>query len=263
MGRGSEKNKGTGKYVTGLTQEYLVNHLSDKLYKNEKDEAIIPYGTITIQETKPASGYTLKGTLKDKNGKVVAVDSELYVAQVKKESGNVMLEGGNEFTAEDELIHGSIKIKKYQADGKMPLEGAEFEIKNGEGKILQVKTTDKNGEIMFDQLYPDRYTITETKTVEGNTLLKEPLVVQIPGKVTAQEIKENNIDESKCIYDPIEDVYYIYHYAYDITNHANFQIPMTGGRSGYEQFLFLISGMILFAGAIVVLMKKNYSVSGK
>lgn len=258
-----KKNKGTGKYVTGLTQEYLVNHLSDKLYKNEKDEAIIPYGTITIQETKPASGYTLKGTLKDKNGKVVAVDSELYVAQVKKERGNVMLEGGNEFTAEDELIHGSIKIKKYQADGKMPLEGAEFEIKNGEGEILQVKTTDKNGEIMFDQLYPDRYTITETKTVEGNTLLKEPLVVQIPGKVTAQEIKENNIDESKCIYDPIEDVYYIYHYAYDITNHANFQIPMTGGRSGYEQFLFLVAGMILFAGAIVILMKKNYSVSGK
>ena len=56
--------------------------------------------------------------MKDKNGKIVAVNSELYVAQVKKESGNIVLEGGNEFTAEDELIHGSIKIKKYKSDGK-------------------------------------------------------------------------------------------------------------------------------------------------
>ena len=258
-----KKDKETGKFLTELGDEYLVSQLSDKLYKNENQEAVIPYGTITVQETKPASGYTLKGNLKDKNGKIVAVNSELYVAQVKKESGNIVLEGGNEFTAEDELIHGSIKIKKYKSDGKTPLEGAEFEIKNREGEVVQVKTTDKNGEIMFDKLYPDTYTITEKKTVEGNTLLKEPLVVQIPAKVTKEEIKENNIDESKCIYDPVEDVYYIYNYVYEITNHANFQIPMTGGEISYEAFLFLSVGIVLVIGALAVLMKKNYPGSQK
>ena len=94
-------------------------------------------------------------------------------------------------------------------------------------------------------------------------MLKEPLVVQIPAKVTKEEIKENNIDESKCIYDSVEDVYYIYNYVYEITNHANFQIPMTGGEIPYEPFLFLSVGIVLFLGAVAVLMKKNYPGSQK
>lgn len=245
-----ETKKEEEQYVTKLSDVYLVEPLSDDLYKSADGETILPYGTITIQETKPAAGYTLKGTLKDEEGNVVAKDGEVFVSQVKKKDGMVKLEGGNQYQAEDMPIEGSIKLKKFDTDGTTPLKGAIFEIKDRKGEVLYTTEANEKGEILFEKLKPDTYTITEKKTVQGNMLLKEPLVVQIPTRVTEEQIEAQNIDKSKCIYDPVEKVYYIYHFVYEITNHANFKLPMTGGGTTPGTFFPMVVGITLLVGTI-------------
>ena len=244
-------------YAAKLSDSYLVEPLSDDLYKGANGETILPYGTIAIQETKPAAGYTLKGSLKDKEGNIVAKDGELFVSQVTKKDGTVKLEGGNQYIAEDVPVEGSIKIKKFDTDGTTPLKGAIFEIKNGKGEVLYTTESNENGEILFENLKPDTYTITEKKTAQGHTLLKEPLVVQVPMRITEEQIEEQNIDKSQCIYDPVEKIYYIYHFVYEITNHANFKLPMTGGGTTPGTFLPLVAGIILLAGTIGFTIRKR------
>lgn len=252
-----EIKKEEEQYVAQLRDSYLVEPLSDDLYKGADGETILPYGTIAIQETKPAAGYTLKGNLKDEEGNIVAKDGEIFVSQVNKKDGTVKLEGGNHYKAEDMPIEGSIKLKKFDADGITPLKGAIFEIKNGRGEILHTAEANENGEILFENLKPDIYTITEKKTVQGNMLLKEPLVVQVPIRVTEEQIESRNIDKSQCVYDPVEKMYYIYHFVYEITNHANFKLPMTGGRTTPGTVFPMVVGVILLAGTIEFARRKR------
>lgn len=227
------------------------------MYKDPNGQTILPYGTITIQETKPAAGYTLKGYLKDEKGNVVAKDGEIFVSQVNRKDGTVKLEGGNQYTAEDMPVEGSIKIKKFDTDGVTPLKGAVFEIKNGKGELIHTAESNEKGEILFEKLKPDTYTITEKKTAQGHTLLKEPLVVQVPTRITEQQIEEQNIDKNQCIYDPIDKIYYIYQFVYEITNHANFQVPMTGGEATSGMFFPMAAGLAVLVGAISILIKKE------
>lgn len=252
-----EIKKEEEQYVAQLRDSYLVEPLSDDLYKGADGETILPYGTIAIQETKPAAGYTLKGNLKDEEGNIVAKDGEIFVSQVNKKDGTVKLEGGNHYKAEDMPIEGSIKLKKFDADGITPLKGAIFEIKNGRGEVLHTAEANENGEILFENLKPDIYTITEKKTVQGNMLLKEPLVVQVPIRVTEEQIESQNIDKSQCVYDPVEKMYYIYHFVYEITNHANFKLPMTGGRTTPGTVFPMVVGVILLAGTIEFARRKR------
>lgn len=162
----------------------------------------------------------------------------------------------NSYQIANILISGSVRIKKLDTDGKTPLCGAVFEVKNQKGKVIAKKNTDTNGEILFEKLYPDTYTITEVKTPEGHTLLKEPLVITVPMQMTAEDVAEKGIDKEQCVYYPESKVYLIYDYTYEITNHAVFQIPMTGGVTTIRTFLPIAGGLVLLTTAMVLL-KKN------
>lgn len=248
----------TKKYQCLLTDTYLVKDLSDDLYiDTDTNEPVIPYGTITIQETKPAAGYTLNGYLTDKDGNKISTDSELYVAQVNKDSGAVALQGGNEFIGYNTPVSGSIKLKKYDSDGTTPLAGVTFELTNSKGEVVGEETTGSNGEVLFDDLYPDIYTVTETKTVSGHTLLAEPIVVEVPMRVTEEYINDNNIKDDAVIYDPAEDIYYIHNFTYEITNDVTFKMPMSGGLTTPMTFVPLIAGMGIMSGLGVVGFRKK------
>ena len=73
--------------------------------------------------------------------------------------------------------------------------------------------TDAAGEITFDGLIPDTYTITETKTKEGKTLLREPITATIPLTMSQAEVDKQNVDTSKAIRDG--NTYYFYHLTYE------------------------------------------------
>lgn len=79
------------------------------------------------------------------------------------------------------------------------LKGVCFTIKDSDGKEVASKETDEKGELLFDDLLPDTYTVTETKTSSGKNLLKEPLVVTLPLSVTQAEVDKGNVDTSNAI----------------------------------------------------------------
>ena len=238
-----------GRYQLLFTDSYLVDESSDTLYYDGAGNPCLPYGTISIQETKPAAGYTLNGTLRDQNGNVISTNSEIYVAQITKENGAVQLQGGNKFSGYNTPISGSVTIKKYDSDGATVLPGVTFEIKNSDGEVVGTATTNSKGEVIFKDLYPDIYTITETETVDGHSLLAEPFEVEVPTRVTDVYIKDHNVDQSKVIYDEADDIYYIHNFTYNVSNSATFEVPMTGASTSMRTFIPLIVGFTLILGA--------------
>ena len=247
-----------GRYQILLTDTYLVEELSDELYRDGAGNPCLPYGTISIQETKPAAGYTLNGYLEDRDGNVISTDSEIYVAQINNESGAVRLQGGNEFSGNNTPVPGSIRLKKYDSDGNTPLAGVTFEIKDSSGEVIGTAVTDSSGEAVFEDLYPDVYTITETETTNGHSLLQDQIVIEVPTRVTEVYINENNIDTDKVIYDPADDIYYIHNFTYEVTNSIAFEMPAAGNFTDMWTFIPLIEGFVMVAVvAFLVNRKRN------
>lgn len=229
------------KYTAYLVDSYLVKDESDALYKMN-GVPTLPLGTISIQETKAAPGYTLEGEFTDEHGNKFS-PKEKYVSQIKSIGDDVAIQGGNKYSSKDTPVYGSIKLKKLDSDGKTPLPQVQFEIRNEAGDYVTTKTTDSNGEVLFSDLYPDVYTITEVKTPDGHTLLKEPIVVKVPTYVTEADIQKYGIDKSKCTYDPKTQKYLIHDFTYEVTNHSTFSIPSTGGFTTWMTFVPLIAGL--------------------
>lgn len=250
-------DKDTNKYYTGLTDDHLMKDvtlndgtriISDDFYRNEAGNPVLPLGTYTIQEIQPAAGYTLDGYLKDEKGQIVSTDSEIYMTEVQTRGDMTQMLGGNRYSGENTPITGSITLKKVDSDGRSPLEGATFRCEGQTVQDVYTATTDANGEIVFDNLYPDIYTITEIGTVDGHEILTEPLVVEVPMRVTDDYINEYNVDKNSVIYDPADDIFYIRDFTYEISNHISLEMPIAGGFTGWKVFLPLAGGLVLLGG---------------
>lgn len=249
-------DKDINKYYADFFDEYLVDELSDDFYRNEAGDPILPLGTYTIQETKTAPGYTFDGYLKDEKGQVIATDSEIYLTEVQHVGDWTQLLGGNVYSGENTPKFGSITLKKVDSDGKSPLEGVTFRCVGETVHDVYTATTDENGEVVFDNLYPDVYTITEIDTVDGHELLPEPLVVEVPMRVTAEYIEQFDVDEDSVIFDPNggedgrdgDGIYYINSFTYEISNHISLEAPMTGGITGWKVFVPMAAGLGILGG---------------
>ena len=191
---------------------------------------------------------------------MISTDSEIYVAQINNESGAAALQGGNEFSGYNTPVPGSIRLMKYDSDGKTPLAGVTFEIKDSSGEVIETAVTDSSGEAVFEDLYPDVYTITETETTNGHSLLQDQIVIEVPTRVTEVYINENNIDTDKVIYDPADDIYYIHNFTYEVTNSVAFEMPAAGNITDMWTFIPLIAGFVMVAvAAFFVNRKRNIS----
>ncbi|MDZ5255304.1 SpaA isopeptide-forming pilin-related protein [Clostridium sp. LIBA-8841] len=110
----------------------------------------LPYGNYTYEETKAPEGYVLDST---------AMKFDI------SENNKVL-----EFTAKNNMIHGGVKITKVDSQNNNPLEGAEFVVKNSDGKVVQTGTTNKEGIVEFNNLPYGSYTYEEVKAPEGYVL---------------------------------------------------------------------------------------------
>lgn len=245
-----------GIYMTQLNDTYVVSGLSDPLFRDANGAVTIPLGTITIQETQTAPGYTFDGYLKDQNGNVIATNSDLYVTQIRQNGNTGTLLGGNVFTAEDTPRPTNLQIRKLDPNGN-PRSGVTYELKNSKGQVVTTATTDGSGIARFNNLYPDVYTITETNTPDGLQLLKDPITVQAPLRVTEQQIVENGIDRSKCVYDPYENIYYIFDLTYEVNNDVILEMPVTGMTDPLWTWMPLLAGGVLFVGTALAVIRKK------
>lgn len=245
------------KWFAQLLDKYLVSG-SDPLYKDtETNTVILPYGTYVFLETKSAEGYETEGVLKDENGNVVGKTNEPYVTQVNKDSGAIELHGGHKYKGENEPKPNKIRIRKVDENGN-PLAGAKFTLMNSKGEIVSTKTSGSDGYVVWEDLYPDQYTVTEIKTKNGKNLLKDPIVIELPMRITEEDIKKYNIDRSKLSgLDKEEQKYFLFDVEYEISNHATFEAPMTGGFTDFMTFLPLVGGMAGLTGVGVVAMKRK------
>lgn len=169
-----------------------------------------------------------------------------------------------------------VKIQKYANDGTSPLEGVEFTIKFLEEAIkptgnmsphfkplLKVGEsftgkTDYKGELYFSNLDHGTYQITETKTTPGNTLLKDPIIVKLPLQMSKTEAESyGNVDFTTAKEDKsYTGNWFFYNCLYEITNNAQFVMPMTGGN-GTWKYVFIGMSILAVVGAGFIL--KNSS----
>ena len=134
-------------YLAVLSDTYKVS--GDSFYYNaEGTSTILPLGTITIQETKAPDGYTTEGGyINNTSGQTVSDSNGMVLLNITQNGlgGAGLLNGGNAYTKEDNLISGGMKIYKRDAEtganipqGDASLANAQFEIINRTGRTISV-----------------------------------------------------------------------------------------------------------------------------
>lgn len=164
-----------------------------------------------------------------------------------------------EYVMTDEHTGGSIKVLKTDGGTGKPLEGAEFTLKGENGLTITGKT-DKNGELVFGvkngekTLPPQKYTLTETKTVNGHSLLKDPVEITLPLKLTKAEADAMGADTSKAKWDEENEVYRFFDLTYEVKNDATLRLPATGaGGMAYG----VIGAVIMIVLTLLYLFVRN------
>ena len=99
---------GTIHYVTKLADTYKVS--GDSFYMQD-GKAVLPLGTLTVEETKAPNGYLLEGAYMQAGDKSEQIKG-LYVTQITEDGDLAVLTGSNQFSVSDKVIRGGVKIQK-------------------------------------------------------------------------------------------------------------------------------------------------------
>ena len=131
-----------GVYVAGLNNTCKVS--GDDFYTNAAGTAILPLGTISIEETKAPEGYSLEGAYLQVGGVGEKITGK-YVAQITQNGNLASLKGGNTFKVSDKIKRGDFKLTKIDTDNQNRMSDIPFRVTNkatGESHIIK---TDENG----------------------------------------------------------------------------------------------------------------------
>ena len=99
---------GTTHYITKLADAYKV---SDDSFYMQDGKAVLPLGTLTVEETKAPNGYLLEGAYMQAGDKSEQIKG-LYVTQITEDGDLAVLSGSNQFSVSDKVIRGGVKIQK-------------------------------------------------------------------------------------------------------------------------------------------------------
>ena len=105
---------GTIHYVTRLADAYKV--AGDSFYKQD-GKAVLPLGTLTVEEVKSPTGYLLDGAYMQANGSEEQIKG-MYLTQITEDGDLAVLTGSNQFHVSDKVIRGGVKIQKRDLETK-------------------------------------------------------------------------------------------------------------------------------------------------
>ena len=131
-----------GKFVAMLNKTCKVS--GDDFYTNAAGTAVLPLGTLSIEETKAPEGYKLDGATLQASGSSTKVTGK-YVTQITQNGNLARLNGGNEFSVADKIKRGDFKLTKIDTDNQNRMGDIPFRVTNkatGESHIIK---TDENG----------------------------------------------------------------------------------------------------------------------
>lgn len=131
-----------GNYMAALNNTCKVS--GDDFYTNAAGTAILPLGTISIEETKAPEGYSLEGAYLQVGGTGTKITGK-YVAQITQNGNLAQLKGGNTFKVSDKIKRGDFKLTKIDTDNQNRMSDIPFRVTSkgtGESHIIK---TDENG----------------------------------------------------------------------------------------------------------------------
>lgn len=195
-----------GRYIcTPLFDECFVS--GDPIYTNMIGAFSVPFGVLTIQETKAADGYTINGGLvNSQNATISAGADDIVFFRVDSPNAIESLTYDNPFTKQEVAIHGSVEIQKHDAEtgleevqGTTTFAGTQYDLyyidsvvepnkgvtvmydTNGDGVLeefnpgdkVKTITLDSNGYVKLEDLEAGEYKLVETKATPGYTHLDE------------------------------------------------------------------------------------------
>jgi len=106
--------------------------------------AVLPLGTISIEETKAPEGYSLEGAYLQVSGSSTKITGK-YVTQITQNGNLAQLKGGNTFKVSDKIKRGDFKLTKIDTDNQNRMSDIPFRVTckgTGESHIIK---TDENG----------------------------------------------------------------------------------------------------------------------
>lgn len=156
----------------------------------------------------------------------------------------------------------SLTLKKLDGRGN-PLAGVTFRLTfteaqgNQKGEYLLQEgesveaVTDADGIIRFTNLDRGSYRFEEIETVEGQALLPDAIVLDLPLTLTENEVKElGNVDTSEAVF--TDGTYYFFNCTYEIANDAALSMPKAGGTP-----IYVWAGLGCFVGMTGIVLWKR------
>ncbi|MGX5569044.1 SpaA isopeptide-forming pilin-related protein, partial [Bacillus toyonensis] len=173
--------------VDANDKEKLLSDAEFEVYKDGKKVETLrtdKIGKVISQKLEPGK-YTLKETKAPQGYKLLKEEIEVVVEANKVVQ--VQVENAKEL--------GSLQVIKKDAESGKVLAGAEFILKNESGQVVgEMKTTDKDGVVKFENVVPGKYTLEETKAPEGYKALEVTVEVNIvANEVVKQEVTNEKV----------------------------------------------------------------------
>lgn len=258
-----------------LVSSYTMNNgtklISDDLFINSSGTVNYPIGTYTFKEVSAPKFFDNSGTMNFKENTSSADVRTGLKAIIKQDNngeaphiydGNNIVSGwinanNLSMNAFDITHKGSITVYKKTADGtKRPLQGVTFKLVGVTEGDEHVATTDADGKLEWTDLIAQKYVITEIKTVDGMSLMKDNIEVNMPMTMTLDEINANGADINQAVFDEVEGKYCFYDLTFTVDNSISFDMPITGGNQTV-MYVVMIGGLAAVAGALWIILRKK------
>ena len=133
-----------GSFYTRLGDEYKVS--GDPFYL-DAGIPTLPLGTLTVEETKAPTGYTLDNKVIDaSNYPAPNIRNGVVLFNIVDDNSTARVVGGNEYTVVEGVLRGGLEIQKKDADTGANVGTATFEIVNKNN--YDVVARDENGDVV-------------------------------------------------------------------------------------------------------------------
>lgn len=133
-----------GRYFALMSDTYKVS--GDPFYL-DAGIPTLPLGTITVEETKAPTGYTLDNKVIDAtNSPAPNIKDGVALFNIVDENSLARVIGGNEYTVVEGVVRGGLEIQKKDADTGANVGTATFQIINKNN--YDVVARDENGDVV-------------------------------------------------------------------------------------------------------------------
>ena len=116
----------------------------DFYYVSGNTDAVIPLGTITVEETQAPEGYLLEESWLQPAGSDERIEGK-YVSQITMDNNMVSLQGGNEYTLSEQIKRGDIEGVKIAESSHERMADVPFKITSVTTGESHTIVTDENG----------------------------------------------------------------------------------------------------------------------